>query len=123
MAYDEGFAERIRAMLGEREIVAKKMFGGIGFMVNGNLCCGIYKNHLMLRVAEDIYEDLAKRPGAMLFEMRGRVMKGWVFVQPEAVKTDAALKKWMAPALKHVDLQPPKLGKARKKKSITLSRE
>jgi len=116
MAYDEGFAERIRAGLGEREIVAKKMFGGIGFMVNGHLCCGIYKGHLMLRVAEDVYEDLAQRPGAQLFEMRGRVMKGWVFVQPDAVKTATALKKWMAPALKQVDSLPPKVAKATKKR-------
>ena len=113
MAYDEGFAERIRAVLGdgEHEVVAKKMFGGIGFMVNGNLCCGIYKNHLMLHVADDESDGLAKRTGAKLFEMRERVMKGWILVEPAAVKTDAALKKWMRPALKHVESLPPKAAK------------
>lgn len=118
MAYDEGFAERIRVALGDREIVAKKMFGGIGFMVNGNLCCGIYKNHLMLHVADDESDGLAKRPGAKLFEMRERVMKGWVLVEPDAVKTDTSLKKWMRPALKHVESLPPKVAKTPAKRVL-----
>lgn len=108
MAYDEMFALRIRAALGDRAIVEKKMFGGVGFMVNGNLCCGIYKNQLMLHVADEASEDLAQRTGATRFEMRERVMKGWVLVEPDAVKTQASLSKWLSHALKHIDTLPPK---------------
>ena len=84
MAYDLELAERIRTVLAGQAIVEKKMFGGIGFMLNGNMVCGIHKNDLMLHVAAADTNVLLKRPGAKPFEMRDKPMQGWVLVDPAA---------------------------------------
>jgi TfoX/Sxy family transcriptional regulator of competence genes len=111
MAYNEHFAELIRAALGDRTIIEKKMFGGVGFMVNGHLTCGIHREQLMLRVSAEETDALLERPGARPFKMRGRVLKRWVLVAPETLSTEAALKKWVSVALRHTETLPDKAGK------------
>ena len=118
MAYDLELAERIRTELAGQPITEKKMFGGIGFMLNGNMVCGMHKNDLMLHVAAADTNALLKRPGAKPFEMRDKPMQGWVLVSADAVATQATLAKWIHVALTYAQTLPAKAAKASSKKPI-----
>ena len=97
MAYDEGLAERIREVFaGRRDVVEKKMFGGIAFMVRGNMCCGVIKDSLMARVGPVHYVAALKRPYAHELNFTGRPMKGFVYVDQEGLPDDADLLAWGA---------------------------
>ena len=96
MAYDEVLARRARAAMGEPPgLSEKKMFGGVGFMVNGNMACGVHKNALIVRVGVERYADALARPHARPFDMTGRPMQGWVMVDPPGCADDAALRGWV----------------------------
>jgi TfoX/Sxy family transcriptional regulator of competence genes len=96
MAYDEGLAQRIRDSLQSLPgLVEKKMFGGIGYMVHGNMACGVNKDALIVRVGADRYEEALASQHTRVFDMTGRPMKGWVVVTPEGVETDAELEQWV----------------------------
>ncbi|MFB7865798.1 MULTISPECIES: TfoX/Sxy family protein [unclassified Streptomyces] len=96
MAFDEGLAERIRARLaGDPAITEKRMFGGIAFLCAGNMAVGVTGDDLMVRVGPDATDDALSRPGARLFDMTGRPMRGWVVVDAAAVAEDAALAEWV----------------------------
>ncbi len=96
MAYDEGLAQRIREVLGEQPgLVEKKMFGGIGFMVHGNMACGVHKDALIVRVGPERYEEALARPHTRPFDITGRPMKGWVMVTSDGYESDDALKGWV----------------------------
>ena len=114
MAYDLHFAARIRQALHGKPIAEKGIIGGIGFMLNGNLVCGIYRDDLILRVAADDLKTLLTKPGAKPFEMRGKTAKGWLLVGSEHIKTDAALKRWVGVALAYAESLPPKAEKKSK---------
>jgi TfoX/Sxy family transcriptional regulator of competence genes len=76
MAYNEELAIRMRNILKSRSgVIEKKMFGGIGFLVNGNMACGVNKQDLILRLSQNDYEKIIKRPYARIFDMTGRPMK------------------------------------------------
>lgn len=97
MAYDEGVAQRIREVFdGRTDIAEKKMFGGIAFMHNGNMCCGIVGDVLMARVGPDAYADALGRPNAREMDFTGRAMKGYVYVDPPGFAEDAKLREWVA---------------------------
>jgi len=109
MAYDEGLAYRIREVLDEQpDLVEKKMFGGVGFMVQGNMACGVHKDMLIVRVGPDAYEESLQYPHTRLFDMTGRAMKGWVMVEPGGVESDADLKQWVQSGLEFALTWPPK---------------
>ena len=97
MAYDEHLAERIRAVLDhEPEMVEKKMFGGVSFLLRGNMCVGVYKDELLVRVAASDTDDALARPHTRPFEMGGRTsMQGWILVAPEGVVTKRNLEAWV----------------------------
>ena len=96
MAYDEGLAQRIREALGELPgLVEKKMFGGIGFMVQGNMACGVNKDNLIVRVGPDRYEEALAKPHSGPFDMTGRPMRGWVMVASGGYESDDALREWV----------------------------
>ncbi len=96
MAYDEGLAQRIREVLGEQPgLVEKKMFGGIGFMLHGNMACGVHKDALIVRVGPERYEEALARPHTRPFDITGRPMKGWVMVTSDGYESDDALKGWV----------------------------
>ena len=97
MAYDEQLAERIRALLDrERDFVEKKMFGGISFLLRGNMCVGVYKDELLVRVAASDTDDALARPHTRPFEMGGRTsMQGWVLVASAGVRTKRNLEGWV----------------------------
>lgn len=96
MPYSERLADRIRAELSNRnDVVEKKMFGGIAFMVAGSMACGIIDEDLMARVGPDNYERALARPHAGLMTFTGRPLRGFVLVGAKGVATRAALKKWV----------------------------
>ncbi|MEV5974085.1 TfoX/Sxy family protein [Streptomyces sp. NPDC051921] len=96
MAFDEGLAERIRVHLsGDPACTEQRMFGGIAFLCAGNMAVGVTGEDLMVRVGPDATEDALARPGARLFDMTGRPMRGWVVVDAAAVAEDAALADWI----------------------------
>ncbi len=109
MAYDEELAERIRSMLQfDSGFVEKKMFGGLGFMVNGNLCCCVAGDELMARVGIEGYEAALSMPHAREMDMTGRPMRGWVLVSPDGMSSDDDLEDWLVRSLKFVKTLPEK---------------
>ena len=96
MAYDEELAERVRQALGGQDgVVEKKMFGGLAFMLHGNMSVGVEKDRLTVRVGAERYQEALARPHARPMDFTGRPMKGFVYVPPEALQTDAALQEWV----------------------------
>ena len=108
MSYDEGLAERIREQFQERnDVVEKKMFGGLCFMVLSHMCCGIVKETLMLRVGPDNYEACLARRHAREMDFTGKAMKGMVYVSPEGFESDTDLAEWLSICTEFVELLPP----------------
>jgi hypothetical protein len=109
MAFDEALAERIRQALARKKgITEKKMFGGIGFLLHGNMCVGVWKVSLIVRLDPDEYEDALKEPFVKEFDITGRPMKGWVLVGPGRVQGDDQLKDWIERAVRFVGKLPKK---------------
>jgi len=97
MAYDEGLVERLREAFGNRrDIAEKKMFGGLAFMLSGNMCCGVVGETLMARVGPAQYETALSRPYAREMDFTGKAMKGFVYVDPGGIESDADLQSWVA---------------------------
>jgi TfoX/Sxy family transcriptional regulator of competence genes len=114
MAYDEGLADRIRSQLGRQSgLSERKMFGGIGFMIGGNMVAGVSGDDLMLRIGPERHDEALSRPGARVFDMTGRPMKGWLLVSRSAVSTDDSLTSWLDDALDFARALPAKDGAAR----------
>ena len=109
MAYDEGLAERIRDRLRDRQdVVEKKMFGGLAFMVRGHMSVGINGDELMVRVGKEAYEESLARPHAREMDFTGRALKGFVYVAPEGFQEDEDLAEWVASGLSFAESQPAK---------------
>lgn len=109
MAYDEGLAHRIREILHEQPgLVEKKMFGGVGFMLHGNMACGVNKENLIVRIGPDKYEVAMTGPNTRPFDLTGRPMTGWVIVEPDGFESDAALKHWVQQGVDFALSLPPK---------------
>ncbi len=109
MAYDEALADRIGVILKDQpNVVGKKMFGGIAFMVSGNMCCGVVKDTLMLRVGAENYESLLSQTHAREMDFTGKSMKGMIYVDPEGLKSEEELKTWVERALEFVLSLPAK---------------
>src|SRR5215471_9616879 len=110
MAYDEATAERVRKLLSHRrDVVAKKMMGGLCFMVGGNMCCVVSgKGGLLIRVGAEAFGRALAEPHVAPMEMRGRIMTGFVRVAPEGYRTAAALRKWIERGLAFVATMPAK---------------
>ena len=108
MAYDEKLAERIRAQLDGVSFVEKRMFGGIGFLLNGNMACGVNKDNLIVRVDPEKQNALLKKPHAKPFDLTGKPMKGWMLVGAEGVKTEKQLSAWVKEGVDFASTLPPK---------------
>lgn len=109
MAYDEGLATRIRETLeGAPDIVEKKMFGGAGYLANGNMAVGIHGDDLIVRVAAEATAELLARPHVRPFDITGKPMKGWLLVGPEALGDDAAFADWIGRGVAYARSLPPK---------------
>ena len=109
MAYDEELAQRVREELsGRPDLSERKMFGGLCFMLGGNMCAGIVGEELMLRVGPDAYEDSLARPHAREMDFTGRSLKGMVYVAVDGVADDADLCSWLDVAVSFAGGLPPK---------------
>ena len=96
MAFDEKLATRIRRLLAHRKAVTERnMFGGICFMLNGKMCCGIVRNDLCVRVGPDHYEEALRQMHARPMDFTGRPLRGFVYVAPGGLRTDASLQTWL----------------------------
>jgi hypothetical protein len=109
MSYDESLAARVRLMLPPKSgFVEKKMFGGLGFLLHGNMCVGVWKEFLIVRVGPDAYDDALAKRFVNEFDITGRAMKGWVMVEPEGTDTDDELSEWVQKAITFVRGLPKK---------------
>jgi len=98
MAYDIDLAQRIASVLDEEKTVyaEKKMFGGVAFMISDKMCVGVSKNQMMLRTLDEEYEHVLQLPFVQPMEFTGRRMNGFVFIQPDGLKTKQQIKKWVS---------------------------
>ena len=104
MAYDEALADHVRSALAERAgLSERKMFGGIGFMLNGNMCVGVHGEELIVRIPPERTDEALTRPHTRVFDMTGRPMKGWLLVGAAA-----DLNAWIAEAAEYAASLPPK---------------
>ncbi len=113
--YDEHLEERIKRILDHKKVKyhAKKMMGGLTFMVDDKMCVGIVKDELMARIGPDAYVDALEKPGCKEMKFTGRPMKGYVFVEPSAIDLDEQLEYWVQLCL---DFNPLAKSSKRKKK-------
>lgn len=113
MAYNERLAERIRGYFKRRKgLEEKRMFGGLCFMLNGHMCCGIETDRLMVRVLSDRYEALIKKPHAREMDLTGKPLKGFLFISEAGYRTAAGLARWLDEAVMFVKAKPPKKRKS-----------
>lgn len=109
MPYNEDLELRIREALGGLPgLTDKKMFGGVGFLVNGNMACGVHKDALIIRVGSYGYEKALSRPFARLFDITGKTMTGWVMVDAGGYESDDDLKNWVQQGVDFALTLPPK---------------
>lgn len=109
MAYDEGLAERIRAALEDvAGVTEKRMFGGIAFLVRGNMGVGIVQDKLMVRVGPESYDRLLRERHVRRMDFTGRPMKGFVYVVPAGYETDEGLARWVGAGVAHATSLPAK---------------
>lgn len=108
MAYDESLADRIRElMLGDPGLSERKMFGGIAFMLDGHMCCGIVGEELMLRLGADGADKALERPHVRPMDFTGRPMSTMVYVEPGGLK-GKALDRWIEQAAAFARTLPPR---------------
>jgi TfoX/Sxy family transcriptional regulator of competence genes len=110
MAYDEDLANRIRELIaGEKGVTEKKMFGGLAFLIGGNMSVAASgQGGLMVRVDPDESDELVKQPHARPMVMRGREMAGWLRVDDEGIKTKRQLEPWVKRGVTYARSLPPK---------------
>jgi TfoX/Sxy family transcriptional regulator of competence genes len=109
MAFDEGLRERIRDVLaGGDGIVEKKMFGGVAFMLHGNMAVGIVRDDLMVRVGPEAYADLVSQPHARPMDFTCRKMVGFIYVDPAGFESDEDLARWVQHGVRFATSLPPK---------------
>lgn len=109
MPFDERLAERVRrALSGWKAVEERRMFGGVAFLLRGNMCCGVTKDLLVLRLGARGAELALRRPHTRVMDFTGRPMKGMVYVEPEGVRTEAELQAWLERAMEFGQTLPGK---------------
>jgi len=107
MVYSKSLAARIRQLVGKRRgIVEKKMFGGVGFLLDGKLLVGIWQDSLIARLGKEQAARALEKPCVREFDITGRAMKGWVLVEPEGMEDDGQLGAWIEKATGFVATLP-----------------
>ncbi len=123
MPFDSELAERIRKLVMHRKNFAeKKMFGGLTFMLNNNMLCGVEKDRLMVRVGPEQHQELLKKTGATLMDLTGKPMAGFLFVSADGVRTDKLLGFWIDRAYQYVSTLPMKKPIIKSKQSTRLKK-
>ena len=109
MAYDEKLAERLRVVLKRRRgIEEKKMFGGLAFMLNGNMCCGVNKKNLVLRLGKHGAAEALNEPHTREMDFTGRSLKTMIYVSPTGYRRDTDLRRWVGRAADYAKSLPKK---------------
>jgi len=109
MAFDAVLAARIRPHLASvAGVTEKKMFGGIAFMVNGNMACGVHGDNLIVRLGSDIGSRVLSEPHVRPFDLSGKAMTGWIYVEPAGYKTEQDLKRWIQQGIAFAQSLPGK---------------
>ncbi len=109
VAYDEGLANRLLAILGEEDGLAeKKMFGGLAVLLGGHMAVGVYGDDLLVRTDPGQQDMLLAEPGTRPFDMTGRPMKGWIVVDASMCAEDEDLRRWVSRGVAHARSLPPK---------------
>jgi hypothetical protein len=109
VAYDEELADRVREVLAPRDgLTEREMFGGIGFMVAGNMACGVHGEDLIVRLDADEFERALSEEHVRRFDLTGRPMRGWIFVGPEAIASGEELAGWVDAGADFAASLPPK---------------
>lgn len=109
MAYDEGAAQRVRELISDQPGYQEKvMFGGIGFLVRGNMACGVLRDDLIVRVGAESYTDCLLKPHVELFDITGRAMTGWVIVKEPGYRGDQDLEDWVGRGVAYALTLPAK---------------
>jgi len=108
VGYREQTAARIRRGLRGRNVVEKRMVGGLSFILNGSMCCGVSGDALMVRVGPDALERVLRMPHVRPMKFAGRRLAGFVLVDPAGYRTDAALKTWIQRGIDFVATLPAK---------------
>lgn len=118
MPYSEGVARRLREELASRGgLSEKEMFGGVAFLLHGNMAVGVHKDNLIVRVQPAETDALLREPGARVFDLSGgRPMKGWLVVAPAGFRVDEALRTWVARGVEYASSLPKKTGKTMRAK-------
>ncbi|NUM52429.1 MAG: TfoX/Sxy family protein [Candidatus Hydrogenedentes bacterium] len=113
MPFDAELAIRLQRVVASafaevKGLAETRMFGGFGYLLNGNMCVGIHKDTLMIRVGNDAAEELVKEKHVRPMDLTGRVMKGWATIEPEAMRDDKSLQRFCKLAIDFVRELPPK---------------
>lgn len=111
MPYNTQLADRIRVLLAAQTgVVEKRMFGGIAFLLNGNMCVGVLKDEMIVRMSPEAAEHALSRPGTRPFQvsMRKKPIAGWLFVSVDVLKTAAILGRWVDQCVTFAAALPPK---------------
>lgn len=109
MPFDETLAKRVRALLrGTDSLTERQMFGGLAFVVNGHMCCGIVGKDFVVRTGPDEYEAALSQPHARPMDFTGRPMRGFVYVDPPGYRSTRELRAWVQRGLHFVLSLPPK---------------
>ena len=109
MAYSEALATRLREVLSQSKgIVEKKMFGGLCFLLDGKMVCGVLKDDLIAKIGRENHERIAAHEHVRPFDFTGKPMMGMIYVAPAGLKTKKELSKWVEMATAHVKTLPPK---------------
>ena len=109
MAYSESLAQRVRDALSRRRgVTEKRMFGGLGYLLHGNMLVGVWKQSLIARLGSDQAAAALKEPHVGEFDITGRPMNGWVMIEPEGIDTDEQLRGWIQKSFDFVSTLPKK---------------
>lgn len=109
MAFDEALASRVRALLSATAgVVEKKMFGGLAFLLNGNMSVGVHGSELIVRVEPSATENALRRPGVRVFDITGRPMKNWLLVASSALTDKRSLSYWVNEGTSYAKSLPAK---------------
>lgn len=109
MAFNERLADSVRRQLAGRSgLVEKKMFGGLAFLINGNMSVGVHGNELIVRIAPETTDAALEEPDTRIFDIAGRRMKGWLLVGGAQLENPASLGKWIHRGVDYASTLPKK---------------
>ena len=109
MAYNEQFGERVRGLLASfPEVTERKMFGGLAFLLQGNMCCGVVGDELMVRVGRDSYEAALHEPHVREMDFTGRPLRGFIYVAVGGLHSHGDLRAWVERGARYAESLPPK---------------